>query len=282
MDKESLKERLQRRKEAVEKAPDEEHVVKMWTPINIKVDENYKFIPTNKFAIAMSNGLKSFAMPVLKGLDKVVFDLEVLGKENLEPLKDTGYITVCNHVNILDCSMIATAIGRKDMTFTAIKENFEIPVVSLLVKGLGAIPIPRTVKAMKKFNEAVAELLKEKHIVHFYPEGVLFPYYNGIRGFYKGAFSYASKNDVPIVPLLITYHQPKSKLRKKPVAKIHIMPAMYPNKELTHREQIKDLCVRVTETMQDKFDDTDCLRDNTAVLEKYKGQMPVETVGKKN
>ena len=27
--------------------PDEEHVVKMWTPYNIKVDENYKFISDN-------------------------------------------------------------------------------------------------------------------------------------------------------------------------------------------------------------------------------------------
>lgn len=278
MDKESLKARIQNRKAAVEKAPDEEHVVKMWTPINIKVDENYKFIPTNKFAIAMSNGLKSFAMPVLKGLDKVVFDLEVLGKENLEPLKDKGYITVCNHVNILDCSMIATAIGRKDMTFTAIKENFEIPFVRLFVKGLGAIPIPRTVKAMQKFNAAVAELLQNNHIVHFYPEGVLFPYYNGIRGFHRGAFSYSSRSNVPIVPLLITYHEPKSKLRKKPVAKIHIMPPVYPNTELDHRGQINDLRVRVTEMMQDKFDDTDCLRDNTAVIEKYKGQMPIEKI----
>lgn len=272
MDKEKLKARLQHRKDAIDKAPDKEHVVKMWTPINIKVDENYKFIPDNKIAIALSNGLKSFAMPVLKGLDKVVFDLEVLGKENIAPLEGKGYITVCNHVNILDCSMIATAIGRKDMTFTAIKENFEIPFVRLFVKGLGAIPIPRTLKAMQKFTEAISQLLKENHIVHFYPEGVLFPYYNGIRGFHKGAFSYASKNDVPIVPMIITYHKPKSKLRGKPVAKIHIMPPVYPNTELEKRSQINDLRIRVTEIMQDKFDETDCLRDNTAVIKKYKGE----------
>lgn len=249
--------------------PDEEHVVKMWTPYNIKVDENYKFISTNPVFNAVSGGLKAFALPALRVLTKVVFRLEIIGSENLDPLKGKGYITVCNHVNLLDCGMIATAVGRRDITFTTIKENFEIPVVRILVKLLGGIPIPRTQKAMVKFSQAVAQLLEEGHVVHFYPEAVLFPYYNGIRGFRRGAFSYAVKNGVPVAPMVITYHEPDSKFRKKPIAKIHVLEPVYPNAELHEREAIKELKDQVTLNMQTAFDNSGSLKDNSAVLAKY-------------
>lgn len=250
--------------------PDEEHVVKMWTPYNIKVDENYKFISDNPVFNAVSGGLKAFALPALAGLNKLVFKLEIIGRENLEPLKGKGFITVCNHVNLLDCGMIANAVGRRDITFTTIKENFEIPVVRILVKLLGGIPIPRSAKAMVKFSEAVSQLLEDGHVIHFYPEAVLFPYYNGIRGFRRGAFSYAVKNNVPIAPMIITYHDPESKLRKKPIAKIHVLEPVYPNTDLPEREAIKELKDKVTLSMQNAFDNSGSLTDNTAVLAKYK------------
>lgn len=252
-----------------EKKPDNEHVVKMWTPFNIQVDETYPFLASKAFT-HLTNGVKAIAIPILSVINKAAFHLKIEGKENLLPLAGQGYITVCNHVNMLDCAMIANAVHRKDIVFTTIKENFEIPVVRIFVKLLGAIPIPRTVKAMQKFSEAVETLLKEGHVVHFYPEGVLFPYYNGLRGFKRGAFSYAAKYGVPIVPMVITYHAPKSSLRKKPTAKIHVLPPVYPDASLSERERIHALKCAVINSMQEKFDSVDCLRDNTAVLEKYK------------
>lgn len=255
-------------KNSEEKRPDNNHVVKMWTPYNIQVDETYPFLPSKTFR-RVTNGVKAIAIPILSVINKAVFHLEIEGKENLAPLAGQGYITVCNHVNMLDCGMIANAVNRKDIVFTTIKENFEIPVVRIFVKLLGAIPIPRTVKAMQKFTEAVDTLLKEGHVVHFYPEGVLFPYYNGLRGFKRGAFSYAVKCDVPIVPMVITYHAPKSSFRKKPTAKIHVLPPIYPDTSLPERERIHTLKCTATNSMQEKFDSIDCLRDNTAVLEKY-------------
>lgn len=253
-----------------EMKPDAEHVVKMWTPYNIKVDENYKFISDNKAFIRFSNGLKAFAVPALSVLTKIMFRLETEGTENAAALDGQGYITVCNHVNFLDCGMIASAVGRKDIVFTTIKENFEIPVVRLIIKALGAIPIPHGIKPMQKFSEAVETLLKNKKVVHFYPEGVMIPYYNGLRGFQRGAFNYSVKSNVPILPMVITYHAPTSKLKRKPTAKIHILPPVYPNAELSEREQIKAMKTEVFESMKNKFDSVDCLRDNTAVMEKYK------------
>lgn len=242
----------------------------MWTPLNIKVDETYKFIPDNKFYIKFTNGFKGFACAVLKAYNKLVYNFKIEGQENLSSLEGKGFVSVCNHVNYLDCSMIGIALNRKDFSITAIKENFEIPFIRHLVKGLGAIPIPRTLKARRKFDEAVGKLLKDGHIVHFYPEGVLFPYYNGLRAFHRGAFVYAVKNDVPVLPLMITYHKSTRKFTKRPEAVITILPPVYCDKDLPERERIFDLKDRVTEDMTNMFDSCDCLKDNEEVIKKYK------------
>lgn len=246
---------------------DEGHVVKMWTPFNIKVDETYKYIPTSKAFNSFSMGLRRFANRVLRIFNKAKFGLVIEGQEKLEPLRDKGFITVCNHVNFLDCAMIANAAGRSDMTFTTIKENFEIPVVRHIIKALGAIPIPRTPKAMKKFNDAVDELLEQGHIVHFYPEGILFPYYNGVREFRHGAFKYGAKFDKPIVPMVITYY--KNGNSKTPNAKITVLDPVYPDMTLTERERSRLMEKTARNEMLASFDSADCLKDNTAVLEKY-------------
>lgn len=249
---------------------DEEHLIKMWTPYNITVDETYKFISDSAVFTLVSNSLKRAALPILALINKIAFNLKIEGRENLEAVKEKGFITVCNHVNFLDCSMIANAVGSKDITFTTIKENFEIPVVRIIIKLLGGIPIPRTPKAMNKFSEAVSILLDEGHVVHFYPEGVLIPYYNGVRGFRRGAFSYAVKNEAPVVPLVISYHAPKSKLRKKPLARIQILPPIYPDSSLTDREQITKMKSLAAEGMTEAFRKAGGLTDNEAIMAKYK------------
>lgn len=258
------------KKPTAETAPDEKHVVKMWTPFNIKVDETYKFVPEDKAFIHFSNGFKAVAVRLLKVFNKIVFNLKIEGRENLEPLKGKGYITVCNHVNLMDCGMVATAVGRSDMIFTTIKENFEIPLVRLLVKALGGIPIPRSVKALEKFSEAVGTLLERGHVVHFYPEAVLVPRYNGLRGFRRGAFSYAAKYNAPVVPMIITFSEPEKKgLQRKPTPTIHILPPVYPNDSLTERERSNKMKKEVFDSMEKKFESTDCLKDNTEVIKKY-------------
>ncbi|NLY17532.1 MAG: hypothetical protein GX045_00895 [Clostridiaceae bacterium] len=68
-------------------------------------------------------------------------------------------------------------------------------------------------------------LLRKNHIVHFFPEGIVKPYYTGLRSFKKGAFHLAALANVPIVPMLITFEPPNriyKLIRKKPVMTLHI------------------------------------------------------------
>ena len=42
-----------------------------------------------------------------------------------------------------------------------------------------------------------------------YPEGILYPRYNGIRTFKRGAFSLAYECNVPVIPYVIRYVEPE-------------------------------------------------------------------------
>lgn len=251
--------------------PSDEHVVSMWTPYNLNVDADYKYIPTNKLYIHTLNILRKAALEVLKVVDKVAFDLKVEGRENLKGLENAGFVSVCNHVNFLDCTMIAIALNRTDLKITVLKSNLEIPFIRHIIKASGALPIPEVATGKPNFANAISTLLKQGHVVHFYPEAVLFPGYNGIRGFHKGAFVHAVKNNVPIVPFVVTYHTPKHKYQKMPSAVIHVLPPIYADKTLSEYDQIIKLRDEASKAMNDKFNSTDCLRDNTLPFERYPG-----------
>ena len=78
-----------------------------------------------------------------------------------------------------------------------------------LVRMVGGIPIPlNNNEATIEFNKTLNKLLKEKNILHIYPEGSMWEYYVPIRPFKRGAFSIACKNNVPIIPMAFTYRKP--------------------------------------------------------------------------
>ena len=47
------------------------------------------------------------------------------------------------------------------------------------------------------------------NMIHFYPEGYLVPYCEKIRTFKNGAFNFAVKNKVDIIPVVFTFREPK-------------------------------------------------------------------------
>lgn len=152
------------------------------------------------------------AYPILTIILKLVYDLKIEGKENIQKI-EAGAVTVSNHVLILDCAMIGIACGRKKVCFTTQEESFEIPFVKNLIKLLNAIPIPKKIKEKKYFIEEVNKRLKNHKIVHFYPEASLIPYCSEIRNFKNGCFDFAVKNNVPVIPMVFIFREPK-RIRK--------------------------------------------------------------------
>lgn len=193
------------------------HILKLWTPCKFNIDKNYNYIYENFIFNFFSNLVYyGIAFPILSILLKLVYDFKIEGKENLEKV-EAGAISVSNHVLILDCAMVGLALGKKKVYFTTTEESFKIPLVRKLIKLLRAIPIPKTIENKKYFIKAVDKLLKKGKIVHMYPEAALWPYCQKIRNFKKGAFDFAIRNDVPIIPIIIKFRAPKGirKLFKK-------------------------------------------------------------------
>ena len=208
-----------------------ENVMEVWHPLKFDVNEKYKYVPTNIFLKIISWIIYYIiAVPILSIILKLVYDLKIEGKENLENLQG-GAITVSNHVLVLDCAMVGLAVcGKKKIFYTTQSESFQIPFVRKLIKLLRAIPIPKGVKNKERMVKEISNLLKDNKFVHFYPEAILYPYCNKIRHFKNGAFDLAIKNDVPVVPIVIKFRQPKGIrkiLKRKKDVTLKILEPIY-------------------------------------------------------
>ena len=150
-----------------------EDVIHMYEPLELNIDEKYQYIKEGKVFSFFSNFLYyGIAFPVLKILNKIIYDLKIEGKENIKNLK-TGAISVSNHVLILDCTMIGLAFGLKKIYFTTREGSFKIPFVRKLIKLLRAIPIPNKMSNKESFVKQLDEALQKGKIIHFYPEKAL-------------------------------------------------------------------------------------------------------------
>ena len=109
------------------------------------------------------------------------YGLKIKGKSRLIQYRkafDNGCITVCNHVFEWDYICVRAAMGPKRGYMTVWKDNHNSNLGKMM-RAVGSIPIPDTnnIEAMHKFNDDIEKALKEKKMVHFYPEGSMFYYY---------------------------------------------------------------------------------------------------------
>lgn len=231
----------------------EKDIVKMWMPYKDKVDTNYKFITNNIFFKMISNILLYLiAIPILYIFDKIVFGYKIKGRENLKEVKGAK-ITICNHIHILDCTMCAIAVAPTKLFFPTISDNFRIPVVKTLIKLLNAVPIPKGIKAKEKFIDALKKLIENDKTIHFYPEANLIPYDRQIRKFKRGAFKIAVENNIPILPMVFTYREPKGIRKifnKKPLLTLNILKPIY----IEDKEDIDNKIEILRKEMQNMID----------------------------
>ena len=97
-------------------------------------------------------------------------------------------------------------------------------------------------------------------IVHFYPEAALVPYCSKIRNFKNGAFDFAVKNDVPIVPIVFVFREPKGirKIlkRKQDVTLKILEPVTAKNNDACIKENVNELKNKVQERMKEVLRNT--------------------------
>ena len=80
--------------------------------------------------------------------------------------------------------------------------------------------------------------------------------YEKVRPFKPGAFRFAVKFNVPVLPLFIEFRQtkPRKVLRLKEKVVMHILPAVYPEEEGTLRAKSDALLQKVRAAMIEKYE----------------------------
>jgi 1-acyl-sn-glycerol-3-phosphate acyltransferase len=179
---------------------------------------------------ALSRVFYLAAIPVFFMWVCVLNGARIEGLQNLKGLN--GAVTVCNHVQRQDSWLVASAFYPRKLMFPILPEKVGTLFPGVFYSLLGCISIPRAFGEANRFFRNLEMSLNEGRVVHFFPEGAINYYSKEIHEFKRGAFYLAAKAHVPIMPMSISFHEPKGLyilLRKKPVMRLVIGGPIVPS-----------------------------------------------------
>lgn len=212
--------------------------------------------------------LKVIAIPYVR----IRFCLNVEGRSNLrknKALLKNGFVTTCNHVSYYDYLMVLSAV-RKWGRFPIWKVNMQTGGRGLF-KMAGGITVPDTIQGLKVFSKSLDYAIKKDKWLHVYPEGSMWYYYSAIRPYKKGTFSIAYRNNTPVIPLAITFKEPKGLYRlfkKDPCATIKIGKPIMADYSLEKHAGVKKLNDDVFEATV-KLAGYDSNQQNAEMIQNY-------------
>jgi 1-acyl-sn-glycerol-3-phosphate acyltransferase len=180
---------------------------------------------------------------ILQPLVRKDLQITVEGEENLAGIKGAAIIT-SNHFSIFEniaVKEVADRVQGKHRFYRVIKGlNFFQPGwVGFLMKNCDTLPLSKNLKTLRLFEAALERILAKGGLVLVYPEQAMWWNYRKPRPPKAGAYHYAAKFEVPIIPCFVTmedtdvpdgYGFPKQKYT------IHVMPPLYPDPQKTNRE----------------------------------------------
>lgn len=220
------------------------------------IEDGYNYLPVRITERIRRLWLLCLVKAVGPLLTAIAAGTRVKGRKNLRPLKGRGAISVCSHTHMLDTLMVKQALGVFRTFHTGSYYLLKRGFLGRLFKAGGFIPVSMKIRDIKNLQDAVGRLVDAGKIVNFYPEHALWPRYEKVRPFQAGAFRYAVKFGVPVVPLFIEYRQTPLRrfFRMKKKAIVHILPALYPPEEGTEHERAAALSDAVYAAMKDAYE----------------------------
>ncbi len=182
--------------------------------------------------------------------EKKMIIREIKGLEHFQNL-ESGAVITCNHFNAFDSFAIQVAYeaaNQPDRTFyRVIREgNYtSFPgFYGFLMRHCNTLPLSSNHKTLKKFMDATVQLLKDGNFVLVYPEQSMWWNYRKPKPLKKGAYAFAAKSMVPVLPCFITMRD--SDLMGEDgfyvqEYTIHIGKPLYPDPELHHTKNAENL-----------------------------------------
>lgn len=198
--------------------------------------------------------------------DKKMIIKEIRGIENYANL-DTGAIITCNHFNAYDSFAMQIAYEaaghrRRRKLFRVIREgnytNFP-GFYGILMRNCNTFPLSSNAQTMKKFMVSMEKVLKAGHFMLIYPEQSMWWNYRKPKPLKSGAYKFAVKNNVPVLPCFITMQDSEIKDESGFFVQeytIHIAPPIYPDTTLDRRHASEDMCNRNYEIWKRIYEET--------------------------
>lgn len=156
-----------------------------------------------------------------KFLNKILADgtlriKDVIGIENLDNLT-SGAIITCNHFNAMDSFAMQVAYERSSChktrkLFRVIREGNYTSFPGFygkLMRSCNTLPLSSNMATMKEFMDGVEHHLRKGHLVLVYPEQSMWWNYRKPKPMKRGAFVFAAKANVPVVPIFICQEDSK-------------------------------------------------------------------------
>lgn len=187
---------------------------------------------------------------------------EPQGKENLSLVK-SGAVITCNHFNLADNYAIYRAVRsilpRRLRLYRVIREgNYSFSgFFGYLFKNCYTLPIPSDIHVLREMTEGVNALLQKGEKILIYPEQSMWWNYRKPRPYMSGAFTFAARAGVPILPCFISLQDHPTWLDADgfPVQEytVHILPPIYPDPSKTVRENARRMAEENAATVLAKY-----------------------------
>ena len=114
------------------------------------------------------NKLYRFLYPILSPFFRFLYRIQITGAEN-EPTDENGFLVCANHLSNRDVVILAASL-RHQVCFLAKKELFRVPILSSIIRALGAFPIDRKTADVGALKKSLS-LLESNHVIAVYPQG---------------------------------------------------------------------------------------------------------------
>lgn len=182
---------------------------------------------------------------IIRPLHFLLYGFRGRGYENIRKNKElfkNGGLTVCNHTYRWDVAGVMDALGWGRLWFPIWREQLAGPD-GRHMRAMGGIPVPDSVSALRKFYAAFDEVHARKEWIHFFAEEARWDYYVPIRPFKKGAFVFALRYNLPIVPMAVSFRERTGFLKwfgKDPCVTLNVGEPILPNMELKDKNAIID------------------------------------------
>ena len=176
---------------------------------------------------------------------------EIRGIENFKAIADRGTLITCNHLHPFDNYAVYKAIEpqmKGKMLYKIIREGNYTSFggfYGYLFRHCNTLPLSSSLSGMKALLSAVRDLLAHGEKILIYPEQSMWYNYKKPKPLKVGAFSFAVKNNAPVLPIFITLEDTENFDSDGCLIQaytIHILPPLFPDKSLNSRENCRMLC----------------------------------------